>query len=424
MPDPAPPVPGSRAAAQAGVAALVRLPAPHGQAGGEHHPGLEHVRHVHPAGGRAAQRAHAERVPRPQPPPHHRPAPRGHGRRGDRAGRRREPRFNLIVTAVNVGDMDAAELARKVKEAGLDIPVVLLAYDGGELAEFMAHHDTCRPGAHLPVAGRLPHPAGHHQVRGRQAERGLRHGRGRRAGDPAHRGQHPLLLLVPAHSSTPRSSTTRSTLITEGVNVAHKILRMRARPKILLCTSFEEAWEYFSAYQEDVLGVISDIEFPQEGRLDPQAGRRVRPQGQGRVPDIPVLLQSSRPESEALAREVGADFLLEGLAHASRTTCARFIVDNFAFGDFIFRLPDGTEVGRASDLKSLLGAAARPCLPSRSPTTPSATTSPAGSRPAPSSTWPTTSARERPPTTPPSRTGGSTSSRRSTPTGASRPGNR
>jgi DNA-binding NtrC family response regulator len=45
-----------------------------------------------------------------------------------------EPQFNLIVTAVNVGDMGAAELAQKVKDAGLGIPVVLLAYDGGELA--------------------------------------------------------------------------------------------------------------------------------------------------------------------------------------------------------------------------------------------------------------------------------------------------
>ena len=43
-----------------------------------------------------------------------------------------QPRFNLIVTNLQVGDMDAAELARNVKAAGLDVPVVVLAYD---------HHD-------------------------------------------------------------------------------------------------------------------------------------------------------------------------------------------------------------------------------------------------------------------------------------------
>ena len=38
-------------------------------------------------------------------------------------------------------------------------------------------------------------------------------------------------------------------LIPEGINVAHKILRMRARPKILLCTTYEEAWDYFTHLQ-------------------------------------------------------------------------------------------------------------------------------------------------------------------------------
>ena len=42
---------------------------------------------------------------------------------------RSNSRFNLIVTNLQVGDMDAARLAREVKKSGLDIPVVVLAYD-------------------------------------------------------------------------------------------------------------------------------------------------------------------------------------------------------------------------------------------------------------------------------------------------------
>ena len=30
------------------------------------------------------------------------------------------------------------------------------------------------------------------------------------------------------------------------------------------------------------------------------------------------------------------------------------MLENFGFGDFVFRLPDGTEVGRAPDLKTLV----------------------------------------------------------------------
>src|SRR5512146_3597713 len=42
---------------------------------------------------------------------------------------KRQPRFNLIVTNLELGDMDAAHPARDVKAAGLDVPVVVLAYD-------------------------------------------------------------------------------------------------------------------------------------------------------------------------------------------------------------------------------------------------------------------------------------------------------
>ena len=53
-----------------------------------------------------------------------------------------ESRFNLIVTTVHVGDMDAVELARRVREAGLTIPVVLLAYDSRELTRFCEENDV------------------------------------------------------------------------------------------------------------------------------------------------------------------------------------------------------------------------------------------------------------------------------------------
>src|SRR6202167_6244568 len=50
---------------------------------------------------------------------------------------RSQPRFNLIVTNLEVGDMDAAQLARQVKAAGLNVPVVVLAYDYREIQRFM-----------------------------------------------------------------------------------------------------------------------------------------------------------------------------------------------------------------------------------------------------------------------------------------------
>ena len=72
-----------------------------------------------------------------------------------------------------------------------------------------------------------------------------------------------------------------------------------------------------------------------------------------RVPDLPILLQSSASaRTRRGARAVGAAFLLKGSA-TLLADLRRFMIENFGFGDFVFRLPDGTEVGRARDLKSL-----------------------------------------------------------------------
>src|SRR5690349_24977002 len=48
---------------------------------------------------------------------------------------KRQRSINLILTTPHVADMDAAELARRVRESGIrrDLPVVLLAWDTSEL---------------------------------------------------------------------------------------------------------------------------------------------------------------------------------------------------------------------------------------------------------------------------------------------------
>jgi hypothetical protein len=69
-------------------------------------------------------------------------------------------------------------------------------------------------------------------------------------------------------------------------------------------------------------------------------------------PDLPIILQSAAPEHRAAAEGVGASFLLKGSPLMLQSLSA-FMSEYFSFGDFVFRLPDGGEVGRAHDLKTL-----------------------------------------------------------------------
>ncbi|MBI2834876.1 MAG: histidine kinase [Acidobacteria bacterium] len=260
-------------------------------------------------------------------------------------------RYNLIITSMYVGDMNALVLARSVKQAGLSTPVILLAYDNRELNDFLERYDTSDIDRVFLWQG---------DVSILLAIVNFVEDRLNVAHDTGELGVQALIVIedntrfyssfLPVIYRELMHHSHR--LAPEGVNLSHRLLRMHARPKVLLCRTFEEAWQYFSTYQENILGVISDIEFPKDGRLDAQAGVAFARTVRELQPDVPVMLQSSLAENDALARSVGAAFLLKEsplLLHQLR----QFMVEQFGFGDFVFRLPDGTAVDRASDLKML-----------------------------------------------------------------------
>jgi len=262
-----------------------------------------------------------------------------------------EPRFNLIITAIQLGDMDAAQLAREVRRGGLDVPVVVLAYDNHERKDFLAKHPSSdierifmwQGNARILVA----------IVKYIEDKRNVAH-------DTAAIGV-PVILLVEDNvryysSFLPTIYTElieqSGRLVSEGVNLSHKLVRMRARPKILLCSTFEEAWQLLTRYQPYLLGLISDVEFPRAGRVTRGAGFDLAAMARAEVPDLPILLQSSRVEFAAGAGQVGAGFLRK-YSVTLLADLRRFMIEHFGFGDFVFRLADGREVARASDLKHL-----------------------------------------------------------------------
>jgi CheY-like chemotaxis protein len=262
-----------------------------------------------------------------------------------------ESRINLVITSPTVGDMRAAVLAQRLREVRPDIAIVVLAYDAREINALAAAADTRAIDRVFLWQG---------DVRILPAIVKLTEDRANVAHDTGEMGVQLVIVIednVRFYSSFlpviyTELMTHAAHLVPEGMNLAHKLMRLEARPKVLLCSTFEEAWRYFEEYEENTLGVISDIEFPKDGAVCDEAGvefaRRVR----ARKSDIPVMLQSSRPENQSLAHSVGASFLLKDsptLLHDLR----RFMVDHFGFGDFVFRTSDGAEVARAHDLKTL-----------------------------------------------------------------------
>ena len=149
-----------------------------------------------------------------------------------------------------------------------------------------------------------------------------------------------------------------SALLSESINSGTRRVRMRARPKILLAETFEDAVALYEHYQPFLLGVISDIRFPRGGRPDNDAGIELARRIKAEISDLPILLQSSDENKAAVVAGCGAAFLNKQ-SPKLLTDLGAFINRNFGFGDFVFRLPDGTELERARNFRELQDCAGR-----------------------------------------------------------------
>jgi CheY-like chemotaxis protein len=261
------------------------------------------------------------------------------------------PQFNLIVTNLTVGEMSAAQLAHEVRRAGLDVPVVVLAYDYREIKNFIARNPVTdieriflwQGNARILIA----------IVKYVEDKRNVLH-------DTRAMGV-PVLLVVEDNiryysSFLPVIYTElikqSRRVIQEGINVAHKLVRMQARPKILLSSNFEDAAQLVQEYRDYLFALVSDVEFPWEGKLNPEAGFELARMVKSLVPDVPVVLQTSRTEFRPRAHAEGYSFLRKRSPTLLKDL-RRILTDHFGFGDFVFRMPDQREVGRAKDLNEL-----------------------------------------------------------------------
>ncbi|MDE2184120.1 MAG: histidine kinase [Alphaproteobacteria bacterium] len=264
---------------------------------------------------------------------------------------RGQSNFNLIVTNLRLGDMDAAALASEVKRSGLDIPVVVLAYDYREVEDFTASHvshDIDRiflwQGTPRILISMIKYI---------EDKRNVRH--------DTEAMDIPVILVVEDNiryysSFLPVIHTELITqsrrVISEGINVAHKLVRFRASPKLLLSSDYEDAANQVELYGDYLLGVVSDIEFMRDGQLDPRAGFELARMIRQQVPDVPIVLQSSQAFHLVNAKAEGFSFLRKR-SPTLLTDLRKILTEKFSLGDFVFQMPDGRKVARAGDLNTL-----------------------------------------------------------------------
>ncbi len=139
-------------------------------------------------------------------------------------------------------------------------------------------------------------------------------------------------------------------IVSEGVNDVQRMLRVRARPKIVSVETFEEAESIVNTYRERLLGVISDIRYPKDGKIARDAGLQLVRLIREKVPDLGIVLQSSEQKIKRETEKLGVQFINKN-SPTLLEELQTFMLKNFGFGDFVFRMPGGKVVGRARTLR-------------------------------------------------------------------------
>jgi len=141
-------------------------------------------------------------------------------------------------------------------------------------------------------------------------------------------------------------------VIDDSINEEHRLLKMRGRPKILVAQNYEEAIALYEKYKPFLLSIFSDMRYPRKGVEDKEAGYKLLKKVKKEIPDLPVLILSTEEHNEQKAADIPAVFINKNSSNLN-DMIKSFFVSYLGFGAFVFRMPDGEEIARASDLRTL-----------------------------------------------------------------------
>ena len=263
----------------------------------------------------------------------------------------KDKKFDLIILMLRIEDQNPVSLGKTIKKTYPKKPIILLSFDESELKHLP---DIITPNSINRVfiwsgdASVFPAIIKYIEDR-KNAKKDILNGNVR------------SILLI---EDSPRMYSVILPLIykeivyqirgliNQSLNQSQRLLHLRGRPKILLTPNFETAQKFFKQYKSNMMGIISDVRFLKGGKKHSEAGIEFAKWARTIDPSIPILLQSTQKINQQMANHVNANFL-----HKESPTLLNdlrsFMINNFGFGDFIFRLPNRKEISRATNLEEL-----------------------------------------------------------------------
>ncbi|MBR6184375.1 MAG: phosphoenolpyruvate synthase [Bacteroidales bacterium] len=267
---------------------------------------------------------------------------------------RKDTHFDLIITMYNVGKLDVFGFSLQAKELAPGTPIVLLSSFSREIYRRIAESDHA--GIDYVFCWNNSTDVLIAIIKLLEDKLNAEH-------DCLQMGARVILLV---EDSVRYYSTylpllyklvlqQNSEAVRDALNEEQQFQRKRARPKILMATCYDEAYDYYQKYKSNVIGVISDIGFvihkgdkPEQEKID--AGIDLCRLVRNDNPMLPFLMQSSQESMRAVAEQLGVGFV-----HKRSKTLTQEVSDyigrEFGFGDFVVTDPaTGRVTARARNL--------------------------------------------------------------------------
>ncbi|MBF0499373.1 MAG: hypothetical protein HQM09_04535 [Candidatus Riflebacteria bacterium] len=265
----------------------------------------------------------------------------------------RSRHFDMVIVMSRINRIDSCELSQKIRELDPDIPILLMLSDNAEIGAISQNKKLLNYFDNVYVWN------GHSELflaMVKSIEDKLN------VINDTQIGLVRIILLVEDSIRyysrylpllyTEVMKQTQRLVSEEHLDEMKKVLRMRARPKVFVAHSYEEAMDIVKSFKDYLLCVISDVAYPKDGVMDDTAGIKLIKDVRNLNPDLPILLQSSNSDNSAIANSLGASFInknSDSLMHE----LTNFFYHNLGFGDFIFRNNAGQEIARAKTMDDI-----------------------------------------------------------------------
>ena len=196
--------------------------------------------------------------------------------------------FDLVITMPRLDDMDAFDLGRRIKKICPKLPIFLLAHNTNRLLFESKHSDPSAIDKLYVWYGNSDLLLA--LIKNTEDRMNV-------ASD-TQKAKVRVIILVedsPIYYSSllpilyKEIVMQTQAVMEESLNNAHRILRMRARPKILVAENYEDAENLFRKFKPYLLSVFSDVRFPRKGKIDNHAGFDLLSMIKKEIPDIPLL---------------------------------------------------------------------------------------------------------------------------------------